>query len=215
MMDWLVPVGASLLVALVVLGVLDARPAGRAAARARHGAIREAADLRARLDDVRARPRAAHERDMREDLAAARRDQIEAAASRGASSASGSRNSSRARSTRSPRCTQTEHATQRLEARARRLVERSASTCLRSDKRAEARADRATVDEKLQCRRSTSGLGESFRLVVRAARAGAQGPRRDAVAGDRRRRPEARADQRQDARHAGARCSSARCSPRC
>ncbi len=68
--------------------------------------------------------------------------------------------------------------------------------------REEAREMRATVDEKLQATLEQR-LGESFKHVSRSTGAGAPGPGRDADARGGRRRPEARADQREDARRLG------------
>jgi DNA recombination protein RmuC len=60
---------------------------------------------------------------------------------------------------------------------------------------------RKTVDEKLHATLEHRLANRSAGL--RAARESAPGPGRDAAAGDRRGRPEARADQREDARHLG------------
>ena len=89
---------------------------------------------------------------------------------------------------------------QRLEA-VRATVEQRLDT-LRTENAAKLDQMRATVDEKLQTTLEQR-LGGVVQAGVRPAGAGAQGPRRDADAGGRRRRPEARADQREVARHLG------------
>jgi DNA recombination protein RmuC len=61
---------------------------------------------------------------------------------------------------------------------------------------------RKTVDEKLHATLEQR-LGDSFKLVSERLEQVHKGPRRNAHAGRRRRRPEEGADQRQDARHLG------------
>ena len=70
-------VGALALCALLVLAALTLARLTRLAGE-RETATREATELRARLDAI-AQASAQHERDMRDDLAAARREQAEAA----------------------------------------------------------------------------------------------------------------------------------------
>ncbi|HVO88701.1 MAG TPA: DNA recombination protein RmuC [Casimicrobiaceae bacterium] len=77
MLESIVIVGAAVLVALVVLSAVALLRLS-ALARDRDTQAREAADLRARLDAF-AKSSAEHERDMRADLAAARREQSEGA----------------------------------------------------------------------------------------------------------------------------------------
>jgi DNA recombination protein RmuC len=116
--------------------------------RERDGAAREAGDLRARLEAF-AQASAQHERDMREDLAAARREQADAAVT--LRREVGERLSQLAQGSE-----------QRLEA-VRSTVEQRLDV-LRSESAHKLEQMRVTVDEKLQATLDQR-LGESFRLV--------------------------------------------------
>ena len=158
MVEWLVPVGAALLVALVVMGAWTLARQG-AMLRDRDTAIREAADLRARLAAF-ADAAAAHERDIREDLTAARRDQSEAAAI--ARRELGERLAQFQQGTQQALAALTSSTDERLEA-VRATVEKRLDL-LRTDNAEKLDRIRATVDEKLQTTLDQR-LGESFRLV--------------------------------------------------
>jgi len=135
------------LCAVVALGALTFARLGRLV-RERDGAAREAADLRTRLEAF-AQASAQHERDMREDLATARREQSEAAVT--------------LRREVGERLAQLTHGSeQRLEA-VRSTVEQRLDV-LRSESAHKLEQMRATVDEKLQATLDQR-LGESFRLV--------------------------------------------------
>ena len=77
MFELILAFGAIVLVALLVLNILALYRLS-ALARERDASGREAAELRARLDAI-AQSTAQHERDMRDDLASARREQTESA----------------------------------------------------------------------------------------------------------------------------------------
>ncbi|HSV18971.1 MAG TPA: DNA recombination protein RmuC [Casimicrobiaceae bacterium] len=135
------------LCALVVLAAMTFARLARIG-RERDAAGREAADLRARLESF-AQASAQHERDMREDLAAARRDQADAAVA--------------LRREVGERLAQlTQGSEQRLEA-VRTTVEQRLDV-LRSESAQKLEQMRVTVDEKLQTTLDQR-LGESFRLV--------------------------------------------------
>src|SRR6478752_6744672 len=158
MVEWLVPVGAALLVALVVMGAWTLARQG-AMMRDRDTAIREAADLRARLAAF-ADSATAHERDIRDDLTAARRDQSEAAAI--ARRELGERLAQFQQGTQQALASLTTSTDERLEA-VRATVEKRLDL-LRTDNAEKLDRIRATVDEKLQATLDQR-LGESFRLV--------------------------------------------------
>ena len=142
---WIVSAGA--LCALVVLGILTFARLARLTGE-RDASAREAADLRARLETF-AQASAQHERDMREDLALARREQADAAVT--------------LRREVGERLSQlTQGSEQRLEA-VRTTVEQRLDV-LRHESAQKLEQMRATVDEKLQATLDQR-LGESFRLV--------------------------------------------------
>jgi DNA recombination protein RmuC len=140
-------VSATALCALVALGVLTFARLARLVQQ-RDASAREATDLRARLEAF-AQASAQHERDMREDLAAARREQSDAAIA--------------LRREVGDRLAQlTQGSEQRLEA-VRTTVEQRLDV-LRNESAQKLEQMRATVDEKLQATLDQR-LGESFRLV--------------------------------------------------
>jgi len=140
-------ISAAALCALVLLGVLTHTRLARLV-RERDASSREAADLRARLEAF-AQASAQHERDMREDLAHARREQSDAALA--------------LRREVGDRLAQlTQGSEQRLEA-VRTTVEQRLDV-LRSESAHKLEQMRVTVDEKLQSTLDKR-LGESFRLV--------------------------------------------------
>jgi DNA recombination protein RmuC len=146
-MDWLLGFFAVALVAAVALGIASLVRLS-AFAREREAGAREAAELRARLDAL-AQAGAQQERDTRQDLALARREQTEAAAV--------------LRREVGERLTQlTQSNEQRLEA-IRTTVEQRLDV-LRNESAKKLEEMRATVDEKLQATLDQR-LGESFKLV--------------------------------------------------
>jgi len=147
MPDWFFVAGAVVLVALTVLAIVIVVRLG-ALVRERDAGVRDAADVRARLDAL-GQSGAQHERDVRGDLAAARREQVEGGAV--------------LRREVGERLTQlTASNEQRLEA-IRSTVEQRLDV-LRAESTQKLEQMRATVDEKLQTTLDQR-LGESFRLV--------------------------------------------------
>jgi DNA recombination protein RmuC len=145
------------LVALVAVAALVALALGRLSTlvAARDGAVREAADLKARLD-VLAAQSADFERDVRQDLAHARSEQASAA-----QSARAELGATLARfGEQLGQLTQSNE--RRLEA-VRATVEQKLEA-LRSDNSQKLEQMRATVDEKLQATLDKR-LGDSFQLV--------------------------------------------------
>jgi DNA recombination protein RmuC len=176
MLEWLFIVGALLLIVLVVLGVLTlVRLQGLL--RDREAALRDVADVRARLDSA-AQAVAQHERDMREDLAAARREQADAAAAhrreigeRVQQFADATRNqlalaaaaqADQARVMAERLGVLTKSSDERLEA-VRATVEKRLDV-LRAENAEKLDRMRETVDEKLQATLELR-LGTSFKLV--------------------------------------------------
>ncbi len=137
-------------VALTVIGALVAIAIGRLSTlvAARDGAVREAADLKARLDMLAAQ-NVDFERDVRQDLANARTEQ--------ASAAQTARTELRASLAQLTQSNET-----RLEA-IRQTVEQKLEA-LRADNTQKLEQMRATVDEKLQSTLEKR-LGDSFKLV--------------------------------------------------
>jgi DNA recombination protein RmuC len=147
MLELLIGFCAFALIAALALGIVSL---GRlsALARDREASVREAAELRARLDAF-AQAGAQQERDTRNDLALARREQTDAAAV--------------LRREVGDRLTQlTQSNEQRLEA-IRTTVEQRLDV-LRNESAKKLEEMRATVDEKLQATLDQR-LGESFKLV--------------------------------------------------
>jgi DNA recombination protein RmuC len=147
MLDLMVVACVLALIALVVLTSIGLARLSRLA-RDREAAARDAAELRARLD-VFGQAAAQHERDMRQDLAAARTEQSEAATVL-----------RREVGERLAQLTQSNE--QRLEA-VRTTVEQRLDV-LRNESAHKLEQMRATVDEKLQATLDKR-LGESFKLV--------------------------------------------------
>jgi DNA recombination protein RmuC len=147
MLDLMVVACVLALIALVVLTSIGLARLSRLA-RDREAAARDAAELRARLD-VFGQAAAQHEHDMRQDLAAARTEQSEAATVL-----------RREVGERLAQLTQSNE--QRLEA-VRTTVEQRLDV-LRNESAHKLEQMRATVDEKLQATLDKR-LGESFKLV--------------------------------------------------
>ncbi len=147
MSEWVLIGSAAALLLLLALAALTLVRIG-ALARDRDASVRDAAEMRARLDGL-GQSGAQHERDMRTELGAARRDQADASAV--------------LRREMGERIAQlTASSELRLEA-VRATVEQRLDV-LRSESTTKLEQIRATVDEKLQATLDQR-LGESFKLV--------------------------------------------------